>query len=197
MIHIPIPIGVRYVARVRASSLKVVSCENCKQSYAILLDVEARGEDLDLLFLDSDGSKDRADAQARENLAAKIRNSVAVIPCPQCGFYQEDMVRQLKENAWTNPVQIIGAIVVLLSFIPLACDISYSWIMTLVLAAAGVMLLVRGYVVSYRYDPNAGDPGPRKVIGQNNSVWGDQLGQMLSQIAAAAAKEESDDASKV
>jgi len=177
--------------------LKVVSCENCKQSYAILLDVEARGEDLDLLFLDSDGSKDRADAQARENLAAKIRNSVAVIPCPQCGFYQEDMVRQLKENAWTNPVQIIGAIVVLLSFIPLACDISYSWIMTLVLAAAGVMLLVRGYVVSYRYDPNAGDPGPRKVIGQNNSVWGDQLGQMLSQIAAAAAKEESDDASKV
>jgi len=180
---IPIPIhlliGARHIARVKASSLKVVSCENCKQSYAFLFDVEAQGEALDLLFLDSVASKEWADAQARENLAAKIRNSVTVIPCPQCGFYQADMVRQLKENAWSNPMQIVGAIVVLLSFIPLAFDIDYAWIMTVIVATIGVVLLAHGYVVSFRYDPNAGDPTPRKLVGQNNSVWGEQLAQML------------------
>ena len=79
-------------------------------------------------FLDSVGSQARAGAQAREFLAAKIRNTVVAIPCPQCGFYQADIVRQLKENAWNNPMQIVGAIVVLVSFVPLAFDFGYAWI---------------------------------------------------------------------
>ncbi len=186
MIPIPIhiPIGVRYVARVEASSLKVVSCENCKQSYAFLFDVAAQGTDLDLLFLDSVSSKERANAQAREHLAAKIRNAVVAIPCPQCGFYQADMVRQLKENAWSNPMQVVGAIVILLSLLPLAFDIEFAWVMTLIVAAVGIAILVRGYVVSSRYDPNAGDPGPRIAFGQENSVWGERLAQSLKESSS-------------
>ncbi len=40
---------------------------------------------------------------------------------------------------------------------------------------AGFGLLACGYVVAYRFDPNAGDPEVRKAIGREHSVWGEQL----------------------
>jgi hypothetical protein len=85
----------------------------------------------------------------------------------------------LKDQAWTNPVQVCGALVVLLSLVPLAFDIEYIWLLTLVLAVAGLALLVHGYVLAFRFDPNVGDPEPRKAIGQRHAVWGGQLVELL------------------
>ncbi len=186
--HIPIhiPIGARHNAIVRAQTLKLISCENCQQRYAFLLDLEARGSDIDLLFLDSSGSKERAVAQAKHNLAAKTRNSLTTIPCPECGFYQADMVRQLKEDASTNPTQVVGAIVFLLAFIPLALAISFAWFVTACTAIVGLVILAYGYLLSARFDPNAGDPAPRKVFAQKITVWGEQLAKMLEENAGRA-----------
>ena len=182
VIPIPIPIGANRIATVKGSIWKVVPCEKCQQPYAFLLNLESRAIELDLLFLDRAGTRERARARARENFAAQARNRVANIPCPHCGFYQEGMVRQLKESAWVNPTQIVGAIVFLLSFIPLALDIRYPWAMTAVLAAAGLAVVGYGYVLSFRYDPNAGDPAPRIAVGQKNAVWGERLAQVLKEV---------------
>ena len=97
-----------------------------------------------------------------------------------------DMVRQLKENVWSNPMQIVGAIVVSAFFDPVGIRYRLLWIMSLVVAAVGVMFLAHGYAVSFRYDPNAGDPGPRKIVGQSNSVWGEQLAELLKKHANQA-----------
>lgn len=69
---------------------------------------------------------------------------------------------------------------VLLSLVPLAFGIPYIWVLTIVMAVAGLTLLACGYVIAFRFDPNAGDPGPRKALGRRHAVWGQQLAELLA-----------------
>jgi hypothetical protein len=179
-IPIPIPIGTKHVAAVRGAVWKFVSCAHCRQGYAYLLELEATGEDHDLLFLDGKGSAERARAQAEHNLLEKSRNCVLPVPCPTCGFYQDDMARQLKEEAQINPLQVAGVVIALLSLIPLFIDIAYIWVLTVILAATGLTLVAYGYVLAFRFEPNAGDPEPRKALGRKHAVWGEQLAGLLA-----------------
>ena len=172
---IPIPIGGKHIATVRGAVWKPVTCAQCQQPYAYLLELQAIGAEHDLLFLDHAGAAQRAKAQAEQNLAQKSQNCILPVPCPQCGFYQADMARQLKENAWLNPLQIAGAVLAVLSLLPLLLDVTFGWALAAVGAATGLGLLVYGYVVAYGFDPNAGDPEPRKAIGRKHAVWGEQL----------------------
>ena len=179
-IPILIPIGVARVAAVQGAVWKFVSCAHCQQPYAYLLELEATGEDHDLLFLDGKGSAERARARAEQNLVQKSRNVVRPVPCPACGFYQDDMARKLKEEKSINSPQIVGVVIALLSLIPLALGIPYIWVLTIVLAVTGLSLVAWGYVLAFRFDPNAGDPEPRKALGREHAVWGEQLAELLA-----------------
>jgi hypothetical protein len=174
-IPIFIPIGVKHVSAVQGAFWKLVFCEHCQQKFAYLLELEATGEDHDLLFLDGKGSAERARENAEQNLAQKGRNCMLPVPCPNCGVYQDEMAAQLKEEAWINRFQIVGLVVVLLAFIPLAFNVAFVWVLTLVIAAVGLTLVVYGYVVAYRFDPNAGDAEPRKALGRKLAIRGEQL----------------------
>ena len=167
--------GSKNVAAARGAVWKFVSCARCQQRFAYLLELEAAGEEHNLLILDGAGSAERAQAEADQNLLKKSRNCTLPVPCPNCGFYQEDMSRQLKEAASINRLQVAGAVIVVLSFIPLLFAISYLWVLTVILATAGLAVLSYGYVIAFRFDPNAGDPEPRKALGQKYAVWGEQL----------------------
>ncbi len=57
---------------------------------------------------------------------------------------------------------------------------AYIWILTALLALAGLTLLAYGYVMAFRFDPNAGDPEPRKALGQRHAVWGERLDEVLA-----------------
>jgi hypothetical protein len=166
-IPIPIPIGAKHVAAVQGAVWKFVSCAHCQQHYAYLLELEATGEDHDPLFLDGKGSAERARAKAEQNLLKKSRNVVLCVPCPNCGSYQDDMSRKLKQEVSINALQIAGLVVAALSLVPLAFSIAYTWVLTVFLAVAGVALLACGYVVAFRFDPNAGDPEARKALGRS------------------------------
>src|SRR5262245_372591 len=117
--YIHIPIGAKHVESVRGSVLKCISCQQCRTQYAYAMDLEAEGEEYDLLFLDPYGSVDRAKQKAWENLQRKRGNTVLPIPCPNCGTYQDDMVRGLKDGASINWLQIIGGVLLIGSFLPL------------------------------------------------------------------------------
>src|SRR5262245_14765941 len=175
---IPIPIGTKHVAAVRGAVWKVVSCAHCQRPYAYLLELEASGEDHDLLFLDGKGSAERARAQAEQNLLQKGRNVVLPVPCPNCGCYQDAMLQMLKEAVSINALQIAGAVIVVLSFVPLAFGV--PWVLAIVLAVTGLALLLWGYVRAFRAAPNAGDPEPRKALGRRHAVWGEQLAELLA-----------------
>jgi hypothetical protein len=117
-IPIPIPIGVKRVVAVQGAVWKFVSCAQCHEDFAYLLQLEAVGEDHDLLFLDAEDSTKRAQAHAEHNLSEQSRNVVAPVPCPSCGFYQADMVRRLKEEGTSDRAFKIGMGVAVLSFVP-------------------------------------------------------------------------------
>jgi hypothetical protein len=190
--HIPIPIGIIRTAAVQGAVWKFVCCTHCQQRYAYLLELEATGEEHDLLFLDSKGSAERARAQAEQNLTQKSRNVVLPVPCPNCGFYQEDMARNLKDEASINPLQVAGVVIALLSLVPLMLEIPYSWVLTIVLAVIGLALVAWGLVRTFHFDPNAGNPEPRKALGRTHAVWGEQLAELLAtspRIEPAAAPE--------
>ena len=89
------------------------------------------------------------------------------------------MVSYLKEERWVNPLQVAGVLVTILAFLPLVLDMAYCWALTVPVAVVGLGLLGYGYAVAFRFDPNAGDPEPRKVTGQRIAVWGDQLTEAL------------------
>ena len=174
----PTSLGKKAVASVQGSVWKFVSCEHCRQRYAYLLELEATGEDLAGFCWD--GSAERALAKAQENLSQKKQRCILPIPCPCCGHYQAEMSRLLKEEASVNPFQIGGVLMAVLGFIPLAFDIAYNWVIPLVIGVAGVCLMAYGYYLTFRFDPNAGDPEPRKALGQTHAVWGEQLGKLLA-----------------
>lgn len=179
-ISIPIPIGTRHVASVQGMIWKFVSCAHCEQRYAYLLQLEATGQDYNLLFLDGKASAESAKAKAEQNLLAKSRNVVLPVPCPNCGSYQEAMSRILKDELSINSFQIAGLVIAAFSLVPLAFGIPYIWVLTIVLAAVGLSLLVYGYAVAFRFDPNAGNPEARKVLGRRHAVWGEQLAELLA-----------------
>src|SRR4051812_14323216 len=126
---IVIPIGVRRVAALQGAVWKFVSCEHCQQRYAYVAELKAFGVGHDFLFLDPQGSSERALEEAEQNLVQQSKNVVLPVPCPGCGFYQSDMARQLKDEVSINSLQIAGVVIVLLSFVPLALDIPYIWVL--------------------------------------------------------------------
>jgi hypothetical protein len=171
---IPIPTGTRYVSTIRGGTWKFVTCGQCQKPYAYLLELEATGQGHNTLFLDAEGAARQAREQAIQNFEAQSRNRVLPVPCPQCGYYQPDMVAFLKDKRSINALQVVGAVIVLLAFAPLASGAAYAWVGTAVLAALGVGVLAAGYAVAFRFDPNAGDPKPRMQVGKRCAVWGDR-----------------------
>ena len=180
ILPIHIPIGARHRAAIRGAVWKLVDCEHCQERFAYLLELEATGQDHDLLFLDGAGSAARALMQAEQNLLKKSQNLVVPVPCPNCGSYQKEMAQLLKDNASINLLQIVGGVITLVSFVPLAFDIPGIWIFTVVLALVGLTVMARGLARAIRYDANAGDPEPRKALGRQCSIWREQLAELLA-----------------
>src|SRR5262249_37239771 len=77
-----------------------------------------------------------------------------------------------------NPLQLVGVVIAVFSLVPLAFSIPYIWVLTLVLVVAGMALLAYGYLVAFRFDPNAGDPEPSKRLGRRYAVWGEQFAEL-------------------
>jgi len=177
---IPIPIVTKHTAAARGAVWKFVSCTHCLERYAYLLELEATGEDHDLTFLDAKGSVERARAQAEHNLLQKSRNAVLPVPCPSCGSYQEDMAKALREETSINRVQIVGLVIGALSLIPLMFDMANTWVLALLGVVVALTLVGYGTVLALRFDPNAGDPEPRKLLGRKCAVWGEQLAELLA-----------------
>lgn len=174
-----------WVATAHGTFWKVVACSHCLQRYAYQLKLETTGKDVGSPWtLDIDGPK-RAQARAEENLSKIARNVVVPLPCPNCGCYQPDMVDRLRTEATSNAPVIAGVVVAVLSLIPLAFSVPYIWIATVVGMSVGLGLIGYADWATARWDPNAGDPEPRKARGRERAVWGEQLDRLLATNADA------------
>ena len=108
------------------------------------------------------------------------------------------MAKQLKDDASMNLLQVIGGGITVLAFVPLVFRLPYLWwILSLILAVIGISLLAYGFMVSIRFDPNAGDPAPRKKLGQIHAIWGQQLAELDAsnpEVVSNAGRDQPNDA---
>ena len=177
---IPIPVATQWVATARGTVWKVVTCSHCRQRYAFLLELETTGKEVGPpLSLGDEGTR-RAQARAEENLSKMARNVVFPLPCPNCGCYQPDMVDRLRAEGTSNAPVIAGLIVAVLSLIPLAFSIPYIWVATAAGVSVGLGLIGYADWAAARWDPNSGDPEPRKARGRKRAVWGEPLDRLLA-----------------
>jgi hypothetical protein len=178
---IPIPVATQWVATARGTAWKVVTCSHCRQRYAFPLELETTGTEVGppLLLASEEGPR-RAQARAEENLSKMARNVVFPLPCPNCGSYQPDMIDRLRAEGTSNAPVKAGLIIAALSLIPLAFRIPYIWVATVAGVAVGLGLIGYADWAAARWDPNAGDPEPRKARGRKRAVWGEQLDRLLA-----------------
>ncbi len=147
--------------------------------------LEAIGHDDKIPFLEDEGATQRARAHAQRNLAKKCENVVLPTPCPCCGYYQDDMAGILKEEAYHDRLFGVGMAVTVLSFIPLAFSVPNIWIATVAGVSLGGALMAYVELAAARFDPNAGDPEPRKLFGQKHTLWGEKLEKLRATLASA------------
>lgn len=179
MVVVPIPIGVRRVATAEGTCWKFVKCIGCAQDYAYPLSAQTIGVDEDILFLDGEASRKRAQANAQRNLEQMYKNAVLPVPCPHCGLYQPDMVNLLKEDAPSNRLFTAGLVLAVLSLGLPFTDVPGIWIATGLLLLTGVLLMGFADLSARRLDPNASDPEGRKQIGRKNALWGKHLHRLV------------------
>jgi hypothetical protein len=111
--------------------VKVVQCEQCACKYGYQAVRRAVGSGSSLYFLDNDGANSRAKNSARKQLAKKLARAVDPVGCPKCGWFQPEMVREIRRRTARGLIW-------------------FAWISLIVFGvpAVGILLIHRGGVSS-------------------------------------------------
>lgn len=95
-----IPYGTKYTVQVSGSMMKPVACENCGCEYLYQVKHQTSGSATNVLWLNKQGAITNAENNANQNLENYLKNTVRNHPCPDCGFYQSDMIQRMKNTIW-------------------------------------------------------------------------------------------------
>lgn len=156
------PIGNKYSATTTSMTLKPVTCQYCGCQFLYQMTREGKGESTSWLWLNNAGAANSASVSAREKLEYKLINEIDAYSCPDCGMYQENMVKKLKENAWKEAGRvavvfgIIGGILIWLGTSLLARMPNFIQL-TLQLVVIGFWswAILKMSIRAYRLNPNA------------------------------------------
>ena len=108
-------------ANVSGSTIKHVTCERCGEAYVYVLSRSGAAWGRSWLRLDMDAASQRAATKARSSLDHQLSNGCDRVACPDCGWYQRNMVRKTRiiRLAW-----VLGGIIVLWVAAQFACTLS-------------------------------------------------------------------------
>jgi hypothetical protein len=169
-------------ASVPGQTTKVVRCEACGRSYAYELKRIGCG------YADghSASSLSLAQQRAEEDLQRLLAIGVEAIPCPACGWYQSDMVPEVRSRHRRGmlylgqcltfaviPMGVVGELLYLVNN-DVGDPPAIPWPLFVAgmvcLLAAGVGLLIRRRYLAKNFDPNAEDVRARTLSGQSRAV---------------------------
>jgi hypothetical protein len=97
-----IPYGSTYTATVSGSSWKRVICQNCGCDFVYKITRSAEGSGSSILWRNESGAMLKAKYQAQSNLNAQLTGSFSIIHCPNCGYYQDYMVKEITSKTLSN-----------------------------------------------------------------------------------------------
>jgi hypothetical protein len=174
--------------------LKVVHCACCGVVYIYQLKRLVRGEGYSFLSLDNEGATARAASKAEAELHDTLERSVDPVPCPACGWYQQNMLLKARKEHRSGmlytglyvtigliPVAIIGAMInggierngdAVIPWPVFLGGLSF-WLML------GVGLMVTKFILAATYDPNRQDVETRKQIGRARAMLREELEKMI------------------
>jgi hypothetical protein len=155
-----------------ASVVKEVTCVKCRTCYCYAMKRTEFGTGTSVYGIDTQGAVDSAANRAAQKLQTALNDSFELVPCPNCGDYQPDMVTFLRNAqlkwllipAW---ICILGALVAF-PFTVRHNNTSYFGANAIALLVGIGLILFRKYVGS-RHDPNTGDPESRKQLGRSKA----------------------------
>jgi hypothetical protein len=90
--------GRRYSAAMTGSVVRRVKCEKCPCEYAYELVRRGTGSGTSPYLLNNAGAQDLAQKQASRRLRKQLENGMDPVPCPDCGWYQVEMVAEIRRR---------------------------------------------------------------------------------------------------
>jgi hypothetical protein len=169
----------KYTATKDGYIVRRVECEKCQRPYHYRLDGTIKSTATSPLFLDNKGAASAAaDGANDEALLNQLERSIRMVPCPNCGQYQSNMVRYARKN-WSYiavlgslPVQAIGILLYVDYYNgrPLSLDM-----VRLSLLAVGLAILALGLFIGFIYSPNLESAEKRKLLGSQLALDEDAL----------------------
>jgi len=172
-----------YMSTMSGAVFKLVACEHCGTEYFYQLKRVATGQGTSLLFLDNQGAAERAASCAEETLRLKLYCGVDLVPCPACGWYQQNMVAKARRQhrRWmlnAGACLTIGLIPV--TFFGMVFNAvqrggpAIPWPLFFAgigsLAILGIGLMVAKCILAARYDPNSQEVEIRKRLSQGRAI---------------------------
>ncbi|HYV34365.1 MAG TPA: hypothetical protein VE988_01595, partial [Gemmataceae bacterium] len=161
---------------------KHVLCEFCSMPFAYQLQRAAKVIDVGHRYFETNGGNSK-DALQRANikLRSKLDNAFDIVPCPACGWYQQNMVLKARKyrHLWMRAI----AFSLILLDLPLAFYIGIEnlvnggtvpWlgivaIFSPALMIAWLILAIRNVIVS-GYDPNSQDVEKRLQLAKSRAI---------------------------
>lgn len=96
--------GEKYTVKASGSLWKPVNCLYCGCSFVYLINHTASGSAENPLWLNRQGAINKAEDRAYKNLEKQIKNINLNYHCPECGYFQPDMISRMKLEIWKKAV---------------------------------------------------------------------------------------------
>jgi hypothetical protein len=148
-----------------STTVREVTCANCGTEYAYALSRTESGTGTSPYGLDDDGAKHRALKTASSKLDNSLDCAFELVPCPQCGDYQPEMVAFLK-NSYRKWLYIPAALLFLVAVAALVRAVMLRGngvliSIAIVCIAAGIYFVKWRWREAASHDPNQGDSTTR------------------------------------
>jgi hypothetical protein len=190
-----LPLEREYTCTMAGAALKLVCCEACAVGYVYRMNRSVQQMETSSFFLNNAGAEAGAASKAEAQLRDELERSVDAVPCPACGWYQQNMLRKARTEhrqgmLYAGIYLTVGVIalaligVVINTFAGLANNPLMSWRifwgMFVAMTIPGLALIAARFALAARYDPNSEDVETRKQIGQDRAIPREEFESMIS-----------------
>ena len=154
MFPVHIPILTLHKVTIHGHVENRVVCERCGCEFRYVAVRAATGSVQCLFEIVTKRMESRAAARARKRLEVALKTP-DMVACPECGWYQQDMVRYLRSRRLKAALVLSGFVAFLGLEVGLACVGQISLTLIALLLAAGAVAWILIFVLHFMRDPNS------------------------------------------
>jgi hypothetical protein len=159
-----------YKSTISGTVVRRVTCEKCACAYAYELVRAASGGATSIYMLNNAGAEYRARTRANKKLRRALERGVEPVPCPDCGWFQAEMVQEARRRLVQGLVPAAAVCLTLAGAIALVMGALWlspppggepsDWRMVGVFGGAGAICLAIRWFMLRRGDLNRRFPEP-------------------------------------